>query len=140
MNKNTFGAVWGNKVKLKPFHVTGTITSAAAATAVNLIPDTDIPDGKRIYLQGFMASVNGATNWATTATVTIEGTDGTDFAVMAVAALTGNAEVGPWSSNIIAASAYATGTGGTINKGLQLKGDANGTGSDLKVTVWGVIA
>ena len=38
------------------------------------------------------------------------------------------------------ATATAKGSGGTLGKGLQLKGNANGTGSNLVVTVRGKIA
>jgi len=124
-----------------PFHVTGTITSAAAATAVVILADSLVPAGKKVYVQGFIAKVDGATNWATTATVKIQDTNSSavDFVTMAVAALTGNAVVTTGTSNITANDAFSEGTGGTAAKGLQLKGNANGTGSDLKVTVFGVI-
>lgn len=123
------------------FHVTGTITSAAAATAVTLIADADVPTGKKIYVQGFIAKVDGATVWATTATVKIQDSNSSavGFVTMAVAALTGNAVVGPHVADITCEDAFSEGTGGTASKGLQLKGNANGTGSDLKVTVWGII-
>jgi hypothetical protein len=124
-----------------PFHRTATITSAACATAVNILTAATVPAGKKVYLQGFIAKVDGGTNWATTATVKIQDTNGTpvDFVTMAVAALTGNAVVTTGTTNITAEDAFSEGSGGTAAKGLQLKGNANGTGSDLKVTVWGVI-
>lgn len=124
-----------------PFVATATITSAAAATAVEIVPDSAVPAGKKIYVTGFHAKVNGATEWATTATVKIQDTNGTpvEFATMAVAALTANALVFPMTSNITPAAAFTLGTGGTVAKGLVLKGDANGTGSDLVVTVYGFI-
>lgn len=124
-----------------PFVATATITSAAAATAVTLVPDTAVPAGKKVYVTGFHAKVNGATEWATTATVKIQDSNGTpvEFATMAVAALTANALVFPATANITPAAAFTLGTGGTAAKGLVLKGDANGTGSDLVVTVTGFI-
>lgn len=124
-----------------PFRKTATITSAAAATAVSLLADSEIPDGKAVYLTGFLARVNGTTQWGTTATVKIQDTAGTavDFVTLAVAALTSQARVVPGTANATLENAYANGTGGTAGKGLQLKGDANGTGSDLIVTVWGFI-
>ena len=123
----------------QPFHKTATITSAAAATAVSLLADSEVPSGKKAYVTGFIARVNGATNWATTATVKIQDTNSSavDFATMAVAALTGNTTVYPHTSNITVEDAWRLGTGGTSDKGLQLKGDANGTGSNLVVTVFG---
>ncbi len=123
------------------FFRTATITSAAAATPVSLLSDLVVPDGKKVYLEGFIAKVNGATLWATTANVKIQDTNGTpvDFVTMLVAALTGNATVVPGTANVTLENAYALGTGGTLSKGLQLLGNANGTGSDLVVSVWGVI-
>lgn len=124
------------------FHATATITSAAAATPVNLVPDTAVPAGKKCYLEGFLLRVNGATGWGTTANVKIQDTNGTpvDFATVLVALLTNAARVGcEPKSNLTLEDAFAAGTGGTAAKGLQVVGDANGTGSDLIVSVWGVI-
>lgn len=124
-----------------PFTVSGTITSAAAATAVVLLPEASVPAGKKVYVTGFSAKVNGATLWGTTATVKIQDTNGTpvDFATLAVAGLTANAFLGPYTANVTAEAAFSTFTGGTAAKGLQLKGNANGTGSPLVVTVTGII-
>jgi len=83
--------------------------------------------------------VNGATAWATTATVSIKDSATTGFFTLAVAGLTGNAELRPGSANVTALAAFKLGTGGTAAKGLVLAGDANGTGSDLVVTVTGFI-
>lgn len=121
------------------FTRTATITSAAAATAVPLIADSEVPAGFTPYVTDFIARVNGTTGWGTTATVKIQDSNGTpvDFVTMAVAALTNQARVFKSSSNVTIENAMANGTGGTASKGLQLKGDANGTGSDLIVTVTG---
>lgn len=121
---------------------TATITSAAAATAVSLLADSQVPSGKKCYLMDFHAKVNGATQWATTATVKIQDTNGTpvDFVTMAVAALTANAFVGKFTANVTPEAALVAGTGGTAAKGLQLKGDANGTGSNLIVTALILVA
>lgn len=122
-----------------PFCVTGTLTSAAAATPVVILPDTSIPTGKKVYVTGVRMKVNGATLWATTATVKVQDTSAVDFVTTTVAALTANAYVSETSANVTAENAMALGTGGTATKGLQIKGDANGTGSNLVVTVFGVI-
>lgn len=124
-----------------PFTATATITSAAAATAVTLIPDSAVPPGKKVYVTGFVGKVNGATLWATTASVKIQDSNGTpvDYFTMLVAALTANAEVRPGTTNVTSEAAYNLGTGGTAAKGLRLKGNANGTGSSLVVTVTGYI-
>lgn len=125
--------------RAEPFSVTATITSGAAATAVSLIADSAVPTGKTCYVTGFIGRVNGTTQWGTTATVKIQDTNGTpvDFVTMAVAALTSQARVYPGTANVTTENAMANGTGGTVNKGLQIKGNANGTGSDLIVTVTG---
>jgi len=121
------------------FSRTCTITSAAAATPVNCLSDGSVPATKKAYLLGWHAKVSGATNWATTATCTLRDTSAVSFVVMAVAALTGNAFVGDHSANITQSSAYALNSGGTADKGLEIVCSANGTGSDLVVTIYGVI-
>ena len=125
-----------------PFIATGTLTSASADTPVVLVAAANVPAGKKIYLSGFVAKVNGATPWATTTTVKLQDTNGTPvvFSTMAVAALSANAEVRPGSANVTSGSAYALGSGGTAANGITIAGDAAGTGSDLVVTAWGYIA
>lgn len=124
-----------------PFVRTATITSAAAATAVNILPDAAVGSTRKVYVTGVFARVNGATLWATTATVKVQDTNSSavDFVTYAVAALTANTSVFTHTSNVTLESAYLLGTGGTLGKGLQLKGNANGTGSPLVVTVTGYI-
>lgn len=124
-----------------PFHVTGTLTSAAAATAVNLLPAASVPAGRKVYVTGFTAFVNGATDWATTASVKIQDTHTTpvDFITLTASALDGSEVHHIGSDSVTVEAAVKSGTGGTAAKGLQVKGDANGTGSDLIVTVWGFI-
>lgn len=116
---------------------TATITSAAAATAVSLIPDSMVGAGEKCYLMGFIGRVNGTTVWGTTATVKIQDTNSSavDFVTAAVAALTSQARIYPGTANVTSEDAYSLGTGGTAGKGLQLKGNANGTGSDFVVSV-----
>ena len=124
-----------------PFTRTATITSAAAATPINILLTADVPAGKKVYLNGFIGRVNGATVWATTATVKIQDNNGTpvDFVTIPVSVMTNAARVFPSTTNVVCEDAFAAGTGGTAVKGLQLVGDVNGTGSDFIVTVWGVI-
>jgi hypothetical protein len=125
-----------------PFVKTVTITSSAAATAVPIIPDTAVPAGKKVYVTGFIGKVNGATVWATTATVAVQDTAGSPVAgiTCAVAAMTANALLGLNTANVTVAAPVSTGVGFTAAKGISLKGDANGTGSDFVVTVTGYIA
>lgn len=107
------------------FQRTATITSAAAGTPVNILLTADVPATKKVYLQGFIARVNGATAWGTTATVKIQDNNGTpvDFVTMPVSVLTNAARVFPSTTNVVCEDAFAAGTGGTAQKGLQLVGD-----------------
>lgn len=125
-----------------PFKATATLTSAAAATPVTLLADSAVGAGKKVYITGFFAKVNGATVWATTANVYVKDNAGSPVTAitMAVAALTANAFVGLTTTNITVADPVALNTGLTAAKGLQLVANANGTGSDLVVTVTGFIA
>lgn len=120
-------------------HRTVTITSAAAITPVIFITDAEVVaagmTGAKAYLMSFVSKVNGVTAWATTATVKLQDTSAVDFVTVAVAAMTGNAVIFPQTANVTSENAYALGSGGTASKGMQLKGDANGTGSDYTVTV-----
>lgn len=130
------------------FYETVTLTSAAANVAVNIIPDARVGTGRKVYMMGGMATVSGGTVWGTVATVTVEDTAGVDFVVLGgtiattLAAnqtrffSTDNANSGNAAQT---AAAFDNGTGGTAGKGLQVVADAAGTGSDLLVTVWGVI-
>jgi len=122
-----------------PFMYTTAITSAAAATAVPIIPDALVGAGKKVYLTNVLAKVNGATLWATTATVAVQDTSAVAGVTYAVAGLTANAFLGLNTANVTVAAPVSTGVGFTAAKGISLKGDANGTGSDLIVTVTGFI-
>lgn len=119
------------------------ITSAAAATAVHCLTDADVSSGKSAYISTFRAKVNGGTVWATTATCAIQDTNGSPVAFVTFAAgdMTANAVFFPSS---IGASgtygdAYILDTGSTASKGLDIKCNANGTGSTFVVTIAGVI-
>lgn len=118
---------------------TATLTSAAAATPVNILPDSAVPAGKKVYISNYYATVSGGTDWATTTSVTIEDTAGVDFSVLTASALDANEVHGPFSDSATLAAAMKLGTGGTAAKGIQVVGNANGTGSDLVVTVVWVI-
>lgn len=124
-----------------PFTVTATITSATAATPVIILPDSVVGAGRKVYVTDIVSKVNGGTPWATTATVKLQDTNSSavDFVTVAVAAMTANAVIHPTTANVTIENAYALGTGGTAAKGLQLKGNANGTGSPYTVTVTGII-
>lgn len=133
-SNGTLGGVLSDTV-YAVYYKTVTITSAAAATPVTIIADALVPAGKKAYLVSWKAKVNGGTLWGTTATVAIQDSNGTPvpFVTLAVAALGANAVLLDGTSNVTLENAYILGTGGTTAKGLVLKGDANGTGSDLVV-------
>jgi len=125
----------------RAFVRTCTLTSAAAATPVNCLSNADVPAAQRPYLAGWHAKINGATPWATTANCWIQDTSGTAniFVTTAVAAMTANAFIGDHSANVTQNDPYALGTGGTADLGLEVACNANGTGSDWVVTLYGVI-
>lgn len=124
-----------------PFHTTVTLTSAAAATPVSALADGAVPAGKKVYVTGYFVKVNGATDWATTTSVKIQDTAGTpvDFVTLLASALDGNEFHSLLSDSATIESAMALGTGGTAAKGLQVVGNANGTGSSLVITIFGFI-
>lgn len=124
------------------FFETVTLTSAAAATPVNVMPDARVGPGRKVYLEGGLARVNGTTVWGTTATVKVQDTNGipVDLITLAVAGLGSQSRLSFINqSNVTLEDAYSKGTGTTVAKGIQVVGDVNGTGSDLIVTVWGWI-
>lgn len=123
------------------FHRNCTITSAAAATAVHCLAAADVPAGKSAYLNTWRGYVNGSTVWATTATCDIQDTNGSpvSFISIAVAAMTANAFLNDSSANVTKNAAYRIDSGGTAAKGIDIKCNANGTGSDFVVTIDGVI-
>lgn len=125
----------------KPWFARTTFSSAAATMAVDILPDDDVPTGKKVILQGFILKVNGGTLWATTTEVKIQDKAGSpnDFVTIAVAALAANATVFPSSADVTLENPMALGTGGSDGKGLQIVGDANGTGSNIVISAWGVL-
>jgi hypothetical protein len=124
---------------VETFFETVTITSASAATPVNILPDARVGAGRKVYLEYFIARVNGTTVWGTTSTVKVQDTSSVDLVTLAVAGLTSQARLVPASANVTLEDAYSLGTGCTAGKGIQVKGDVNGTGSPLVITVKGVI-
>lgn len=132
---------WATAVTEQPFARTCTITSASAATPITCLADASVPTGKKAYVTGWHAKVSGATAWATTASCAVKDTSGaaTPFVTMLVAALTGNAFLADHSSNVTQEASYARNLGTAAGKGLVLVCDADGTGSDLVVTVYGVV-
>jgi hypothetical protein len=132
---------WKPAVVEIPFVRTCTLTSAAAVTPINCLSNADVPATMKPYLAGWHAKVNGATPWATTANCWIQDTSGTSniFVTTAVAAMTGNAFIADHSANVTQQAPYSLGTGGTVDLGLEIACNANGTGSNWVVTLYGVI-
>lgn len=125
----------------RAFVRTCTLTSAAAITPVNCLANADVPANMKPYVAGWHAKINGATAWATTANCWIQDTSGTSniFVTTAVAAMTGNTFLVDGTANVTQQAPYSLGTGGTLDLGLEIACDANGTGSNWVVTVFGVI-
>lgn len=120
------------------------LTAAAAATPVAVIPAAQVPAGKKFYLLGFLLSVGGATAWtdATATVVKLQDTNGTPVvaASIAKAQLTGNAQLGMLSTGVTLGTDVRTGVGLTAAKGLNIVGDAVfAAGSTITVTAFGVI-
>ena len=121
-----------------PFKATATLTSAAGATEVVLLADAKVPAGKKVYLHSIFASVDGATEWAAVTKVSVKDSADVEGASFAVADLLANANLTIADATL--ADPIAQGVGFTAEKGLEIVADANGTGSNLIVTVFGYIA
>ena len=121
------------------FKKTVTLSSASAATPVHVLTAAEVGAGKKAYVSQVFFSVDGGVDWATTATVSLQDTAGSPVVgcTVATSALTGNAMVQLADAALFAP--IADGAGFTTAKGLDIVGDANGTGSNLLVTVFGCI-
>ncbi len=121
------------------FTRTCTITSAAAATPVTCLSDGSVGT-KTAYLMGWRAVVNGATAWGTTTSCSIKDSSGlaVPFIEVPVSLLGGNAYVVD-SASVNHSAAYSLNVGSTPSRGLVLVCDADGTGSDLVVTMYGSV-
>ena len=121
------------------FYRTCTLTSAAAAVPVNCLLDADVPMGKKAYLTSFTAKVTGMTAWGTVTSCTIEDTSGNAYVTLPVSELASNAYLGLFSGSLTFDDRLTLGTGGTAAKGIRVKCDINGTGSDLVFVLQGVV-
>lgn len=123
------------------FARTCSITSAAGGTAVHCLLAGDVGTSQSAFITAFHGLVNGSTAWATTTSCSIQDTNGTpvSFASIAVAAMTANAYIVPSTSGVTLGTAFSTGTGGTAAAGIDLKCNANGTGSTFVVTIEGYL-
>jgi hypothetical protein len=120
------------------------LTAAAAATPVNIIPASQVPAGKKIYITGFLLNVGGATAWTDTTATIVKLQDTAASPVVAATAakaqLTGNAALGPNSTGITLGAPILTGAGLTAAKGLDIVADAVfAAGSTIHATVNAII-
>lgn len=120
---------------------TATLTSAAGSTPVEIVADATVGAGRAFYLCGWRAVVNGGTLWGTVTNVYIKDNAGSPVTLVdiPVAALGANAIVGELTANVALGTPVITGAGATTAKGLSIVANATGTGSDLLVTVWGLV-
>lgn len=127
-------------VPVSPQIFTATLTAAAAATPVHVIPDASVGAGKKVYVTQVILTVNGATAWTDVSATVVNLQDTAVSPVLlstyAKAGLTANATLGLLGSNITPAAALRTGAGLTTAKGLDIAADANfAAGSNIVVTV-----
>jgi hypothetical protein len=126
------------------FRKTVKLTAAAAATAVTILADTEVPAGQKVYIDWFNIIVNGATAWTDATATKVSVFDTNSSAIEAIkilkAQLTGNAIINFNTASIVLDTTVLQSTGCTAAKGLVVKADANfGAGSDIYVTIGGVI-
>lgn len=123
------------------FKKTATLTSAAAATPVHILTAAEVGAGKKAYVSQVFLSVDGAVNWGTTATITLQDTAGSPVAgaTFDASKLLANSMHQLASSDFTLLAPVADGAGFTAAKGLDVVGNANGTGSNLLVTVFGCV-
>lgn len=129
----------------RPFRRTVTLTSAAAATPVNIVTAAEVAALEKVYVTSILLNVNGATPWtdATATIVTIQDTAASPVvgATFAKAQLTANAALGMLSAGCTLAAPILTGVGFTADKGLDIAADGNfAGGSNIVVTVCGFVA
>ncbi len=123
------------------------LTAAASTTPIVIIPNDEVPDGYRVFIQGVTARVDGATAWATLTSVLIrtKASSPTTLVTMPVADLTGNNFIHlPVSDGVLNSSFAAEAEKGEFadsGYGIEVVGSGSiGAGSDLYVRVWGVVA
>lgn len=135
------GSIAATKLLEQFVFAKATLTSAAAATPVELIADSVVGAGRAFYLCGWRAVVSGGTPWGTVTNVYIKDSAGSPVTQVdiPVAVLGANAIVGELSANVALGAGVIAGTGATTAKGLTISANANGTGSDLIVSVWGLV-
>ena len=140
------------------FHETVQLTSAAATTAVSIIPDTDVTDDRKLYVVGFIVYNSGAVAWSggSFANIMIQDTSDVVFVRIkenglqagdytTIASNINDVDNGTLAStsnlNYTNTAPLLKGEGGTANKGLEVVANALPTtaGTTLYITVWGFI-
>lgn len=128
------------------FYETQAITNAAATTAVPVLSEARVGANRKVHVLGFTGVVSGA-NWDTTGppTIKIQDTNSSavDFVTITANAATTNSAVvsyiGLDAARVVPGAGMST-PGGTLGKGLQLKGSANvANAAVMTITVWGII-
>ena len=129
-----------------PFVATAALSSGTgAATTATLLPDTSVPAGKKVYVEGFRIVVNGTTAWSggsfSTVSILNSGTSSPiTYAITPVASLTASNVIYSSGTSAGVQPGFILGTGGAAAKGLIIKADAAATaGSDLVITAFGLI-
>jgi hypothetical protein len=125
------------------FVKTVTLSSALAATPVEIISAATIGTGRKFYVTSILLTVNGSAAWtdSTGTVVTIQDTNGTPVigASFAKSLLTANTVLSHLSAGVLL-SPILLGTGFTTAKGLTVSADSNfDAGSDIVITICGVI-
>lgn len=125
-----------------PFRLSQTLTAAAAATPVHIVPVASIGASQKVYVEKVFLKVGGATAWTdvTATKIQLQDTAGTPIVGMTFlkALLLGNAVI---SDALASTLGTALVDGFTAGKGLDLVADANfAAGSTITITVFGYIA
>lgn len=123
-----------------PFHVTGIIKPGEGA--VSLLID-DMVGTRRVYIQGFIIKVVGDEDWIgeDTKGLSIKGDkeDEKSFFTVKPEALKGNALIVLGSEGVEIEDIFYLVSGGASGKGLVVCNDGAESGSDVSVTVFGLL-
>lgn len=119
----------------------GGMTGGTATTNSQniLVDDSEVPLGRKVYIQGFVVSV-GDVGWENGISIRDASPSPIDFCSISSDYLTGTAVLFPTTTGVANEGAFTEGTGGGFGRGIVAHAAANETtGSNLIVTAWGVI-
>lgn len=127
-----------------PFRKTVTLTAAAAATPVHVLPEALVAAGQKAFITNILLFVSGETAWTDELATGVSIQDTEAAPILAVsfakAQLTGGAILGMHSAGVTLARPVLTGVGLTAGAGIDIAADGNfAAGSDIIVTVCGFI-